>query len=952
MKEENKNVKILSIEGKDLLTKNYTTTERTLYKASLDDSIEIDELRELAKKFIRKNKKDGRLYTDEIITVTFKYACKPEKDYDYKNDDRLDSLNLTLSMLEKELSYFEITNKDILSSIDKKNKEKEKLNEEEIKIEKQFKNLKFNIKNTSKIIKTVQCNINKKEIRQQLYKYGFNININGKEKHFVRYKRSSGSARVGKCLFINEKYAKKMIDWSFAGLPHKENQEMDCASMESYIALPTSSCIDRFYLKPENILLIEDGKSTFKDTVMATRLINEEYDEDGNVIDGDLDTNIEETEITNKIWDGSSLLDKSIFEECGYGDKAILQIRKRMFKGIGINTDIQQFFKDNNITKISQLNGKTIATDISQIKLITTPSSIKYLKFGTFENWLKQIDDDKPWGICKYEKPQHHFNGMVQTHYQLINTLGMSKDTMRDFLKDTIDYIGLLKNDVSVFKYHLGLRTDDKEEVTGLDNRSSSNTDFIMGMLNVNNDFAFTKMGKKFREEIVTNYIKNARKGHILVEGNYSVVIRSPYEYLLASIGKWNGQSSVIQPHECVTSKFNKGDEIVGVRSPQPTMCNMTVFKNNKYDILDKYFNTDSKEVIYISAIGWNIFELESSMDVDGDAMMITNNKYIVESAKKLNEEIVINGKKINRFLVSTDFTPKSSIKRRYNWRDLADTDIKCSENKIGEIINLAQMLNTIYWDKKYSGASEEELFELYKDICQLNILSCIEIDRCKKLSPVNATKELNKIRKKEYLGKGTISRNKEKKEVGIRPYFFKFLDGGKDYKFKKFHTGMDYLEEILDKEVKKKGNMETIPLKDVLIKCNARKSDRTQITRILKIVNQVKLEQDLIYSSDEDGKWQLAQESYERGLQAMSKLKIDTSIIYTIIKRIDKSLTDETGKFEEYKKIGRKTLMMLFACNKKNFISNLKIKPNNIYIKEDTHGDIVLYGQKFKKMS
>ena len=178
MKEENKNVKILSIEGKDLLTKNYTTTERTLYKASLDDSIEIDELRELAKKFIRKNKKDGRLYTDEIITVTFKYACKPEKDYDYKNDDRLDSLNLTLSMLEKELSYFEITNKDILSSIDKKNKEKEKLNEEEIKIEKQFKNLKFNIKNTSKIIKTVQCNINKKEIRQQLYKHGFNININ------------------------------------------------------------------------------------------------------------------------------------------------------------------------------------------------------------------------------------------------------------------------------------------------------------------------------------------------------------------------------------------------------------------------------------------------------------------------------------------------------------------------------------------------------------------------------------------------------------------------------------------------------------------------------------------------------------------------------------------------------------------------------------------------------
>ena len=55
--------------------------------------------------------------------------------------------------------------------------------------------------------------------------------------------------------------------------------------------------------------------------------------------------------------------------------------------------------------------------------------------------------------------------------------------------------------------------------------------------------------------------------------------------------------------------------------------------------------------------------------------------------------------------------------------------------------------------------------------------------------------------------------------------------------------------------------------------------------------------------------------------------------------------------KLEEYKKIGRKVLIMLFDCNKNEFINNLKIKPKNIYIKEDSHGDIVLYGQKFKKI-
>lgn len=938
----NKNVKILSIEGKDLLLKQYTVNENTIYKASLDDSIEVDKLKTLSKKFIQFDKETERYFTNEIITVTFNYASKCDEEFDDIQLERINSMSKTIELL--------LNDKFKLKKMIKKDSTDDEID----MINKQIKNIDKNIKDTQDMIKIISRALDKKDIRNQLYQYGFNITINGKRKHFVRYKRSSGSARVGKCLFINADYAKKMIKWSFAGLPHKENQEMDCASMESYIALPTSSCVNaevnRFTLKPENILLIDDGKSTFTDTVMATRLINEEYDKDGNVIGGDLDTNVEETEITNKIWDGESLLDKSIFEECGYGDKAILQVRKRMFKGIGINTDIQQFFKDNNITKISQLNGKTIATDVSQIKLITTPSSVKYLKFGTFENWLKQIEDDGEWGICKYEKPQHHFGGMVQTHYQLLNTLGMSKETMKEFLQDTIDYISLLKNDVSVFKYHLGLNGEKTKDE--LRDTIDSKTNFAMGVLDINNDFIKTKMGKKLQVDTITSYVKNVRKGHVLVEGNYSVVISSPYEYLLASIGKWDGKSSVIKPHECATSKFNKGEEIVGVRSPQPTMCNMTVFHNNKYDILDKYFNTDSKEVIYISAIGWNVFELESSMDVDGDAMMITNNKYIVESAKKLNEEIVVNGKKINRFLVSTDFTPKSSIKRRYNWRDLADTDIKCSSNKIGEIINMAQMLNSIYWDKKYNGASEEELFELYKDICQLNILSCIEIDRCKKLSPVNATKELNKIREKGYLGKGTISRNKIEKEVGIRPYFFKFLDGGKDYKFKKFHTGMDYLEEIMDKENKKKVDIETIPLNKILIKDKASKADRNRIERIKTIVKSVTIQQQNIYMlQDCDNKWELSQDIYNDGIKKLKKINIDSNIIYTILKRIDKSYTSETNKFEDYKKLGRKIFMMLYDTDKNNFIKNIKVKKNNIYIIEDKNGDIKLYNKKFKKI-
>lgn len=910
----NKNVQILSIEGKDLLTKYYKVNKHTMYKGSLDDSMEIDKLKTLGKKVIKYNNKNKRLHSDDIMTVTFKYACKNERDLTDEEYERLASLQIVLSLLSK-----------------KQKQEKE---------------------HTKELIKLAKREINKKEIREQLYNYGFNINVDGKNKHFVRYKRTSGSARVGKCLFINSKYEKEMIDWSFSGIKHKIGTEMDCAAMEAYISLPTSSAIDRFSLKPENILLIDDVYSEFEDTVMGTELIDHVKDNEGNIVKGDLHTDIITTKIKNNLFDGESLLDKSIFNEKHYEDKATLQIRNRFFKGIGINADIQQFFKDNNISKMSQLNGKSIATDISQIKLITTPSSVKYLKFGNFEDWLKMIEPE--WAICKYEKPQKHFNGMVQTHYQLLNTLGMSKDEMEGFLQDTVDYINLLKSDVAVFKYHLGINSsvekeDDVEIIEELNENIKSSNDFILNMLEINEDFEFTKTCKNYRNESVKSYMLNARKGHILVEGNYSVIVSCPYEYLQASIGKFDGTSQ-IKPFECVSSKFQNGERILAVRSPEPTMSNITIFTNTRNEYIEKYFNTNSKEVCYISPINNNIMELLSSCDFDGDSFFITNNKLLVECGERLQEKVNVCGKEIKRFLVSTDFTPKSSIKRKYTPKDLCDTDIKCSSNKIGEIINLAQMLNSLYWDKKFKGSTEEELLELYKDISNLNILSCIEIDRAKKISPVDAKKELDKIRKKHNLGRGKIIRNKQKKEVGVRPRFFKYLDGGKDYKFKRFNTGMDYLNDILDERIERKSDYtKDIPLTDLMLKENISQSERNSINKIKKIVTELRVSQQRVWMSCCENKYELSKNMYEKALSNIKSIKLTKGIIYQIFRRIDKA--NSSGVFNEYKKIGLPMIKILHDVDKILFFNSFKIiGKENIHIIKSNSGNIKIYGELFKK--
>ena len=121
-----------------------------------------------------------------------------------------------------------------------------------------------------------------------------------------------------------------------------------------------------------------------------------------------------------------------------YSCYGMLLLRNKFFKSCCFNTNIQKWFHDNNITEVSQLNGFTLATDVSEIKMITTPNSVKYLKFGTMEQWLNNLPST--FGVVKHEKKTHFFDGdMVQTHYQLLNTLQLSQKETNELLQLSFD---------------------------------------------------------------------------------------------------------------------------------------------------------------------------------------------------------------------------------------------------------------------------------------------------------------------------------------------------------------------------------------------------------------------------------------------------------------------------------------------------------------------------------
>ena len=135
--------------------------------------------------------------------------------------------------------------------------------------------------------------------------------------------------------------------------------------------------------------------------------------------------------------------------------------------------------------------------------------------------------------------------------------------------------------------------------------------------------------------------------------------------------------------------------------------------------------------------------------------------------------------------------------KRYYTVKQQADLDIKTSVNKIGEIINESQRLNSILWEQINKGTSVKDVKELYCDICKLSALSGIEIDRSKKEFVIDTNKEIHYLKEKYKV----LSDDKY-----VKPIFFKRITINNGYKlpantkYRSYMTTMDYVQKIVTK--------------------------------------------------------------------------------------------------------------------------------------------------------
>lgn len=920
-------VYIVSVDAKDLYLSNYSSPNSKGYSVklsgsdnndqfntkrfvnTLDYSLDLIKLREVYEKVYRRMdftfSKGSKEYCRRVINVTFKYSVKEFNRF-------FDKTYIKLGYLPKDIELVDnvcIKNGELIAvRID--SPVENPLPPQKLGNLFKFDDGKYCLGKSMKVVMSVA------DLRSKLYHDGFVCD----GIVFQRFKRSSGSSRIGKCLFIDERLYPRMHKWELCGLKVRAGQEIDLAALEAYIALTLSSIIGTLPLSPENFLVIDDYKSVFKDRVVATRIGE----------DGWLTSKPEDVDVSNSIWDGQSLIDNSAMGD--WKDKGMLLLRNRFFKSACFNTNIQQFFADHGVTDIGQLNGFTLAENINQIKIITTPSSIKYLKFGSLEQWLSLLAEDGNFGIVKHEKPTHYFDGrMVQVHYQLLNTLQLSQDDVDNLVAPSLDYLRLIQSDPAVLRYHikyLGNKDEAGDEV-------SSTNDVVYRMLGITDKFAQTKLYHDFRNDVSKSFKKELYRGHILVNGNYSTLLGNPIEMLYSAIGQFNGESK-IGVGNIFCRKFEFGKTILGSRSPHVTMGNVLLARNMDNEEIQRYVNA-TKEIVCINSIGENILFRLSGADFDSDTMLLTDNSILINAAER----------NYHRYLVPTSLVDAKKIVRRYTREDQTDLDIKTSVNKIGEIVNLSQELNTKLWDEINSGADSSDLDELYCEIAQLDVLSNIEIDKAKREYAVDSVAEIKRLRKKYEL--------RDDGGRQVKPNFFGRIARMKGYydnkkKNYRFHdTTMDFLQHSINSYRTDYAYTSFLPFSSLLVDDTYLQSSVSyaQVERILGFVRDMRAKIKAVWDGTDDnldnyGKAILVHEIRQEYTDYIKSLRISPHTVYRLMLAIEEP---------QNKDIFRTLFYTLFSVPNESFMDLIeKSKMPVSVLTEADDGDVEIYGYKFRR--
>ncbi|KIL74346.1 hypothetical protein [Bacillus badius] len=890
------------------------------YVGMIPFSLELMKLEKQKEFKIKTIKKSGKRVSSDIINVEFNSNMK-SGEYILKNYQEIeDKLKQYIKKVEngKKLT-------------DKEQEENNDLIERE-------ENLKPTISSIEKEIGMNKWNGMKAvDLRKELYMNGFTIRQVDKETgeivdtRYVVYKRSSAKSRTGKCLFIKESLKEEMIDWSRMYLPFKENEAVDLASLLAYENLVSSSLESAVTIDPHKILIVDDVDSKFTHAANVVK-------KNGVFLDSIKD---EKATISNSLFDGESLLDSKYFEE----EQSMLLLRNHMFKSAAFSTHLQLFFeeyaRENDIDydtwEIKNMYGESV--HVKDIEMITTPSSLKALKFADvfvedgdlkqdkevwgqfwkenrneyekqmFNYWKDLVKKEGDlFGVVKHEKESkrgHDNNGNIlnQMSYQMLNSMPLSKEDISDLAKFEINYIKDLKNNDDLFIKYLA------ESAT----KMNSNMMFA-DLYKVNKDIVYTPLFKDFRKKEISRYVTHIKRGKIRLRGDYAVMLGNPMEFLYHAIGQFdiNEPGLALKDNEIYTTMFDFNKEVSGFRNPHTSPSNVFVGKNTYNKAIEKYFDlTDN--IVCVNAVKFPIQDKLSGCDYDSDTLVMFDSERLLKITKECQ-----------RYLVCINAVESQKKEYKLNDKDMYEIDkqLATSTRMIGEVVNTGQLINSIYWDQLSKGKTKEAVAYLMRKVDVMTVLSTICIDLAKKFYELEIEEEVKNVQKSYELNIMEYEKENKKgklvkRQKRVKPKFFKYVSQSKTIKNRidYYNCPMDYLYKEL-RDIPYAERKDTVKFEDLLVKVEFTKANRRQRISVKEEIKEMNNNIKSIFSLnyDEEEQNQRIMDAINFHNTKIGKKKIKSDTMYSMLKDVD----NKTGQLKLLNTLYQTHTEMFLAAFKK----------------------------------
>lgn len=443
------------------------------------------------------------------------------------------------------------------------------------------------------------------------------FSING-----INYKRllgTNGGIKNSTIVFVSERLAdelKRRVENN-----RDQSKEIVTAKLEAYKALTCSASNPVSF--PKGILVVDDAQTEFLSDIIY--LTDEDDDEP-------VMTKVDNKKIELDASDGFGLMLPSLAqrwsEELGL-DYLVGGVNTRFSfeKGMLFTFDFIDFAEN--------VAGSYIVTDawgndidIREVEAVFTTSMVKlwdsYKSCDEYLNLSKQ--NGYTFGIAK-TCPKELENER-NLNYQFIQSYDLDEEDIDELIAPTMNEIkDILSGDWRksvLFLKGVGLNSNNIENM---------NDDFIKALM-IDKRILDDPFVQSNIYQLIRNRINEAKVGVLKVHGNFSIVSGDPYLLCQSMFGL--EKTGLLKASEIYNEYWANGDadKLACFRAPMTCHNNIRIVRPSRTDDVKYWFR-------YMNACtvinGWDTMTMAlNGMDEDGDLVMLTDNRILVEKYKPL----------------------------------------------------------------------------------------------------------------------------------------------------------------------------------------------------------------------------------------------------------------------------------------------------------------------------